>query len=165
MGKFKNLINKKFGKLTVIKMMTKRSKQNKIIWLCKCQCGHCTLVSGDQLATKHTTSCGCKKRKGKLHWNFKHGLSRTKTYARFKKLEHYGITLKDYRDMLKKQNYRCAICKLPNSYFKKSLAVDHNHKTGKIRGLLCQLCNAFLGRIESNKMRLSIIIKYLKERN
>jgi hypothetical protein len=160
--RFIDLTGKKYGKLTVIKMVTKRSKQGRIIWLCKCLCGHCTLVSGDQLKNKHTTSCGCKIRKGKNHHNFKHGLSRTKKYARMKRLEYYGITPRDYQIMLKKQNYKCAICKLPTSHFKKALAVDHDHKTGKVRGLLCQLCNAFLGRIESNKMRLFAITKYLK---
>lgn len=51
----------------------------------------------------------------------------------------YGITLLQYQDMFEEQDGKCAIC-LRRS-LKKNLAVDHNHKTGKIRGLLCGRCN------------------------
>lgn len=47
----------------------------------------------------------------------------------------------NYEDMLNKQDGVCAICKKPQSAFKKSMAVDHNHKTGRIRGILCFRCN------------------------
>lgn len=60
------------------------------------------------------------------------------------------------------QGNSCAICKKHESSFKKRLAVDHNHKTGKVRGLLCYYCNKFVvGRhtIES----ASKILKYLME--
>lgn len=43
-----------------------------------------------------------------------------------------------------KQEGRCAICKKLESHFAKRLAVDHNHKTGLVRGLLCYRCNKFL---------------------
>ena len=49
--------------------------------------------------------------------------------------------------MLKKQNNCCAICKKHKSKFARSLAVDHDHSTGEIRGLLCFWCNKrFVGR-------------------
>lgn len=53
----------------------------------------------------------------------------------------YGITLEQYNDMLKKQKECCAICSRHQSEFKTRLAVDHNHATGEIRGLLCSYCN------------------------
>lgn len=53
----------------------------------------------------------------------------------------YGITLAVYNEMLKDQNNNCALCGKHKSKFKKSLAVDHNHKTGKVRGLVCFHCN------------------------
>jgi hypothetical protein len=53
----------------------------------------------------------------------------------------YGITEKQYSSLLKKQDYSCAVCKKPKSAEKKSLAVDHDHKTMQIRGLLCTFCN------------------------
>jgi len=57
----------------------------------------------------------------------------------------------------------CAICKKHESNFKKRLAVDHNHKTGKVRGLLCYRCNKFrVGRliIETAKEVLEYLLKY-----
>lgn len=53
----------------------------------------------------------------------------------------YGIDLKKYKEMLKLQNYSCAICLKHQSNFKKSLCVDHNHKSGRVRALLCFFCN------------------------
>lgn len=53
----------------------------------------------------------------------------------------YGITLAQYNELLRKQNNCCAICGKHESEFSKRLAVDHNHFTGEIRGLLCFPCN------------------------
>ena len=63
-----------------------------------------------------------------------------KDYRKNKSLQQkYGITLDDYNKMLKMQKGTCCICKkFPHN---KSLAVDHDHKTGKVRGLLCCKCN------------------------
>lgn len=59
----------------------------------------------------------------------------------------YGISLAYYNKMLKAQGNACAICKKHKSKFSKSLAVDHDHKTGEIRGALCYYCNKrFVGR-------------------
>ena len=63
--------------------------------------------------------------------------------ARLKRL--YGISLDDYDRMLKEQGEKCAICKRPRSENNRNLHVDHNHATGKVRGLLCIRCNAGLG--------------------
>ena len=53
----------------------------------------------------------------------------------------YGITLEDYNAMYERQCGRCAICGAAEG----KLVVDHNHKTGKVRELLCHLCNAMIG--------------------
>lgn len=55
--------------------------------------------------------------------------------------KRYGITLEQYNDILQKQNNCCAICDKHKDEFKVRLAVDHNHVTGEIRGLLCTFCN------------------------
>lgn len=65
--------------------------------------------------------------------------------------------------MSRLQNACCAICKKPEKHFAKRLAVDHNHKSGKVRGLLCFRCNKFLvGRqtIESATKLLDYLLKY-----
>lgn len=60
----------------------------------------------------------------------------------------YGLTTKEYNEILEKQNQCCAICERHKSNFKLPLFVDHNHKTKKIRGLLCRDCNSKLGVVE-----------------
>lgn len=62
----------------------------------------------------------------------------------------YGITAKEYDSQFEKQNGLCAICGKPESLGKK-LAVDHDHRNGKIRGLLCFRCNTRLAHIEDVK--------------
>ena len=67
----------------------------------------------------------------------------------------FGITYNEYKNLLKEQNNVCAICKSPEIRKRKSgvlydLAVDHNHKTGKVRGLLCKNCNWALGQLKDN---------------
>lgn len=56
-------------------------------------------------------------------------------------LRRYGITLEQYNELLKKQEEKCAMCDRHQDEFKTRLAVDHNHVTGEIRGLLCNYCN------------------------
>ena len=56
-------------------------------------------------------------------------------------LRVYGITLDQYNLLRKKQGYRCFVCRRPEKEFKVRMAVDHDHKTGEIRGLLCSYCN------------------------
>lgn len=81
--------------------------------------------------------------------------------------ELYGITLSDYNKIWKKQNGVCAICGKPemarNQFGLKRLAVDHNHVTGKVRGLLCQKCNQTLGLINEDVNILETMIKFLIE--
>ena len=83
-------------------------------------------------------------------------------YERKRLLASYGLTLKDYNKLLKKQKGACAICGKKKAHKKgKFLHVDHNHKTGKVRGLLCAVCNTALGRLNSVKI-LKKAIKYLR---
>ena len=82
-----------------------------------------------------------------------------------KKLKKYGITIDQYDAMLKFQNNCCNICKTHKSEFKKNLAVDHCHKTGKVRKLLCHKCNTTLGLMDENIDNLNKLIEYIKEYN
>lgn len=74
------------------------------------------------------------------------------------------MTVERYDQMLKKQNGVCAICKKADSggfSFGKKLAIDHDHDTKYVRGLLCQKCNRGLGLFNDNIQRLQSAIKYL----
>lgn len=53
----------------------------------------------------------------------------------------YGITIEQYDTLLERQGDACAICRRASGEFRTRLAVDHNHQTGEIRGLLCNYCN------------------------
>lgn len=72
----------------------------------------------------------------------------------------YGIDPSDYSQMLDKQDGGCAICYMPPSPGK-GLAVDHDHDTGKVRGLLCTSCNTALGKFPTVEM-LKRAIEYLE---
>jgi hypothetical protein len=72
----------------------------------------------------------------------------------------YGITSEDYEAMLAKQNNGCAICGRAPGKFK--LHVDHDHATGRVRGILCHQCNWYLGTIDANPEILQRIEEYRK---
>jgi hypothetical protein len=73
----------------------------------------------------------------------------------------YGITEEDYNEMYKSQNGLCAICGNPPKIGQR-LYVDHNHKTRKVRALLCQGCNSGIGYFKENIKLLSNAITYLE---
>lgn len=69
-------------------------------------------------------------------------MARSKRESRaYNLMKLYGITLDQYDKLLKAQDERCAICDRHESEFKIALAVDHDHVTDEIRGLLCNHCN------------------------
>ena len=67
--------------------------------------------------------------------------------------------MEDYRRMLSKQNGACAICKQVSQ---ETLAIDHCHTTGKVRGLLCRKCNTGLGNYDDEPSRLREAAAYLE---
>jgi hypothetical protein len=75
----------------------------------------------------------------------------------------FGITPVDYNKLLMEQKDRCAGCLRHKSKFKRKLAVDHDHKTGRVRGLLCPGCNTLLGHIKDDPDVLKRLIKYLNK--
>ena len=73
----------------------------------------------------------------------------------------YGMTLDQFNTMFEKQDRRCALCKSDKSDGK-NFVVDHCHKTGKIRGILCSYCNRALGMLKDDPDMLSRAIIYLR---
>ena len=101
------------------------------------------------------------KEKRKQFYNSPDGiLSSRKAHLKRK----YKITLDEFNEMLKKQKGKCAICGGTETHDKhKVMAVDHCHKSGKIRALLCFKCNSGLGHFGDNIENLKKAIKYLKK--
>lgn len=69
----------------------------------------------------------------------------------------YGLTPEEYTALLEKQNEACAICKRKVETF----AIDHDHTTGNVRGLLCRHCNVGLGCFQDEPERLKQALQYL----
>jgi hypothetical protein len=76
---------------------------------------------------------------------------------------HYGITVAQYEELLSKQDGRCAICKRKAEEFKTRLAVDHDHTTLEIRGLLCSHCNHRLVGRHRDAVLLRRIADYIEQ--
>ncbi len=72
------------------------------------------------------------------------------------------LTKNQYEKLLKHQKGSCAICNKKAEEFNKFMSTDHCHKTGTIRGLLCQKCNVGLGMFNDNVETLQQAAKYLK---
>ena len=85
-------------------------------------------------------------------------------------ISRYGINLDIYYSLLEKQNHRCAICDaVENNVIgdraKWSFAVDHDHVTGKVRGLLCNQCNRAIGMLKDDAALLRKAADYLDKTN
>lgn len=75
----------------------------------------------------------------------------------------YGIGVRDYDEMFEKQGRRCAVCEVtvpggPGRRF----AIDHSHTTGRVRGLLCYMCNTGLGKFKDDSSLLRRAAAYLE---
>ena len=81
-------------------------------------------------------------------------------------LRKYGLTLEEYGIMLAAQDGKCAVCRTPagecqNQYGSIPLAVDHDHVTGKVRGLLCMKCNRAAGFLQDDPEIVRNLATYL----
>ncbi len=90
-----------------------------------------------------------------------------RAYSKAQRLSQYDLTHEEYQALLEQQGYVCAICKKAETIRLKSgepraLAIDHCHKTGKVRGLLCQACNTALGLLEDDIERIQMLLAYLQ---
>jgi hypothetical protein len=105
-----------------------------------CNKGHGTL------RYKRNWKCvGCSRERRKVYRDSPGGKAKFAAMKKRRRMKtRYGITEAQYQEMHTAQKGLCKICLLPSSNGKR-LAVDHDHKTGKIRGLLCGRCNPALG--------------------
>lgn len=122
----------------------------------------------------------CKKCKSEYNSNFYTGnikhIEKTKEYNKRNQrkvrncdlLRDFGITIDEYEKMLTNQNNKCKICNKEETVKNKKtnklrmLCVDHCHKTGKIRGLLCNRCNSAIGLLYEDSTIINNCLKYLE---
>jgi hypothetical protein len=106
-----------------------------------------------------------------LLWK-KNNPDKVKRYQRTANLrKNFGISMDEYEQMLIKQNNLCAICEKPETFVHHQtnkparLAVDHCHKTNKVRKLLCKNCNTALGLFKDDLDVMGNAVQYLKDHN
>jgi hypothetical protein len=92
---------------------------------------------------------------------------RKKGYASKYYQRTYGLTIGEVEALLKKSNNKCYICQSEGFSMKEChrsvLVVDHNHKTGAIRGMLCHNCNRALGLLQDSEEILEKALKYIQQ--
>lgn len=171
-GKCRQCVNEQHAKLYQVKKKHYESGGYKIPDTKMCI--HCkTVMAIDEFhinidsKDRHDSVCRqcAKKKMGK--WYIKN-----KGYTRNYGLRRrYGITSDEYNEILNLQNGVCKICKNKERVVDKrtntikALAVDHNHTTGRIRGLICQKCNTTISRVNESVELLRTMAKYLEECN
>jgi hypothetical protein len=82
--------------------------------------------------------------------------------SRIATIKEHGLTLDQYDVIFNKQNGKCVICGRHQSELKLTLAVDHDHISGKVRGLLCNTCNRGIGYLHDDINLLEKAIQYIK---
>lgn len=140
----------------------------------------CSKCKSPNDSVKHYWCKACKKSYNKirkLNNREKLNAQKLKWQTINQKARRYGqvksrhrMTVEHYERLLLEQGYVCAICKNPEkaktkTKGTKSLAIDHCHVTGKIRGLLCQKCNMSLGLLNENFDSILSMAKYVQIHN
>lgn len=96
--------------------------------------------------------------------NKKHIEHRRLNNSRWRRSSLYGLSEEAFNEMVERSNNLCSIC---GTEFTKTgkgrMAIDHDHATGKVRGLICHNCNIGLGHFKDSIDALERAIEYLKE--
>lgn len=96
----------------------------------------------------------------KVREAFQKWREKTPQYFRDRHLfKKYGLTIADFLKLIEEQNGVCAICQEAPA-----TAVDHNHETGQVRGILCSQCNSLIGYAREQEAVLFAAVTYLREK-
>jgi hypothetical protein len=120
----------------------------------ECKAENCSTLIGEEV---HLLRLYCSEKCSRLQWG--RNADRRQRYG------VYGATLEDYDRLFMEQGGRCAICGSDNPGSRKistRFAFDHDHESGRARGLLCYLCNIGLGSFQDNPETLRAAIAYLE---
>lgn len=94
------------------------------------------------------------------------GKESSRREASARRLRRYGLTDQTYRDLLAKQGDACAVCRrLLSELPPKQVAIDHCHRSGTVRGILCQSCNTMLGHARDNSDVLMSAAAYIDQQS
>ena len=166
-----DMASQRFGRLFIIERAPNHEQTNKVMWLCKCDCGNIVNVLGTSLRRKRgTQSCGClvSETSRELQWKggqFNEGSiawanKRLNSIRQVSKKNGYmapPVNAQEYLDWSNSQEKICFICGKDTN-----LHVDHCHLTGNLRGILCSGCNYGLGCFKDDPNLLQMAISYLK---
>jgi hypothetical protein len=101
----------------------------------------------------------CHNQRGKLY--YENHKEKFQLLGQRSKLRRYGITLEEFDAMLAAQGGHCAVCERTCNDDGSRLCVDHDHKTGEIRGILCRRHNAILGLADDDVQAFTRLAEYL----
>lgn len=152
-------MNKQCNKCKIIKPVEDYSKLRSTCKKCIAEAARLYRKENKEEYKKHYTK-----------WRRKNPEKMKAAYKK-KKLAQYNLTESDYNRILLEQNNVCACCGQKETTFDsrlnvlRTLAVDHDHLTGEVRGLLCTNCNNGLGRFKDNISLLQNAIDYLNKYN
>jgi len=143
-------MNKVCGKhgesLDALMFYTNKASKDGLMWLCK-ECA------------KQATNTPKFKTWAKKY-RLKNSIRLSATTFNYKLKSQYGLSRDQYELMIKNQNNRCIICGNPFTT-PKHTHIDHDHKTGSVRGVLCSNCNTGIGFFRENIDIMISAIKYL----
>lgn len=118
-----------------------------------------------RLNPEKTREANRKWRAENLDWlreSFKEWAAKNPMKLENNRLRKYGLTIKKWKRLLAKQGGACCICHETSKPGKPRLAIDHDHKTGKVRGLLCSRCNTALGLLRDSAEIVQAAANYLR---
>lgn len=164
-----NLEGHRFGMLTAVLRLGKSEANGTYRYLVQCDCGESKTASTGSLRYGRTKSCGClQRRKGPESPAYKHGIAIQKGTPEHKRYQRecfdrhkYNLEPQHKQALLDAQSNACAICRYEFGQKMGDMKVDHDHATGKVRGLLCDHCNRGLGFFRDNQDNLKTAISYL----
>lgn len=145
----------------------------------KCWCIDCDRTYKKEYARKWKAKNSRRHKATRDRYQAAHKAKIAQASARYREMNPYALqsciikkywpdmsgreAVAEYMRMFELQGGRCKLCGIHRNDCKKNLSVDHDHKTGKVRGLLCQKCNIGIGLLNHEILLLEKAITYLKD--